>query len=258
MYRPAPFPRALVAPLLASLLLTSGCSGCRTGSDTDETPGSGAATAGPPVAQDAGPAESIDSRQAANPARGLRARIDLSRQRVEGRFHQVAFEAERVEGGRARARYWVDGQDASVGVAIEGPERGSIEWRGKTLDGYGPLTDSERETLAQLEQHLPARTLALVPLDLACAPGADKLDPAIAAALLMPFQMRLKYRTPASDVEQTIVRTARHSRCQYFVSPLDERDPARTPSPMVAALSFEQPVPMVYGFFPFDGEGQAE
>jgi hypothetical protein len=161
--------------------------------------------------------------------------------------------------GTAEARYRLSGPSDPFGevtVTIQGPDAGSISYGGLTIDGYGPLTGEEREALEALASSPLADALAMVPLDLACQEGADDLPPEVGAALLMPWQMLLKYLVP--ERLEVIHAYADRSVCSYFPSldePIEDRKPA--PSPSIMMLSYETVIPLVYGHFPFDGEGQA-
>lgn len=186
------------------------------------------------------------------PPEGLQAAIDIEDQSVSGRFRSLRFEARSVGKGQATASFErVSGM--TLVATIEGPKRGTLEWRGASLDGFGPATTEELEVMAHYADRLKADELALIPLDLACLPGADELDPAVGAALLLPWQVLLKYQ-PEGEIP-TPREAAASSQCQYLFSPLDAVDMGRVPSPSVVALSTEQPVPAAVGYFPFDREG---
>ncbi len=189
---------------------------------------------------------------AAGAERGLHATIDIGKQMVSGSFGGVRFIAERTGKSTARAVFEVR-DDLTVTTIIEGPEDGRIELGGLTIDGYGSLTEPEQRALDELLASDLWRALALIPLDLACRPEAPDLEPVVGAALLMPMQMLLKYRFP--DLEAELHRLARRSECGHFRGVLSEPDPAKVPSPNVVALTFEQPIPMALGYFPFDGKG---
>lgn len=189
-------------------------------------------------------------------AHGLRAAIDVGAQAVEGELEGVRFEARASGETGAWARFWWQGEaDAALAVAVEGPASGSMEWKGVRLDGYGALSAAEEEALLDLEQALPAMTVARIALDLACREGAGELPPAVGAALLMPTQMALKYRTPSAQLAPAIRRMAAQSECQHLRGPLETIDPERSPAPGIVALSDAAPIPLAAGYFPFDGEG---
>lgn len=234
---------------VAVLLALGAVGGC--GGD-----GEGPEAVGEAVVEPA-PGEEHAQAAGAGPAFRLRAEIDPRRGQVEGSLEGVGFEAGAEGETGARARFWWEGEeDSALAVAIEGPAAGSMEWKGVRLDGYGALSAAEEEALVDLEQALPATTVARIALDLACREGAEELSPAVGAALLMPTQMALKYRTPSSHLAEAIARMAHQSECQYLRGPLDTIDPERAPAPGVVALSGESPLPMAAGYFPFDGEGQ--
>lgn len=186
------------------------------------------------------------------PPEGLRAVINVEDQSVSGRFRSLRFEARLTGEERASATFErIEGM--TLVATIDGPKTGTLEWRGASLDGFGPATDDELEVMAHYADRLKADELALIPLDLACLPGADELDPAVGAALLLPWQVLLKYQ-PEGEIP-TPREAAASSQCQYLFSPLDAVDMGRVPSPSVVALSTEQPVPAAVGYFPFDREG---
>lgn len=186
------------------------------------------------------------------PPQGLEAAINVEDHSVAGRFNRLRFEA-RLDGqGQAVATFErVAGM--TLVSTVDGPRQATLQWRSTTVDGFGPLSDDESEAVAHFADRLKADELARIPLDLACRPGAAELDPAVGAALLLPWQVLLKYQ-PEGEIP-TPREAATSSQCQYLFSPLDAVDMGRVPSPSVVALSTEQPVPAAVGYFPFDREG---
>jgi hypothetical protein len=134
-----------------------------------------------------------------------------------------------------------------------GPRRGELSWRGRRLRGGPPLAPADAAALDELARSPLAGALARVPLDLACRPGADELHPALGSALLLPWQMVLAYATV--DVPAAVREAAGRSECQHFRG-LSEPTAGRVPSPAVVALSFEAPLPVAAGYFPFDSGDQ--
>jgi len=234
------------------LVMSAVLSGCGWG--TSSEPEDDGAAAGPGVAEAERQSEQRAGAPAPAAAERLRADIDPARQRVSGEFAAVRFEAERAGPARAKARF--ERNREVLTAVIEGPRSGTILWKDVAIRGMGARAAPELKALAEIEKSFPPKTLALIALDLACAPGANELDPAVGAALLMPWQTLLKYR--ASNPAIAPRALAADSACQHFRRPADERDPRRTPSPTVVALTFELPIPMAVGYFPFDAEGQVE
>lgn len=186
------------------------------------------------------------------PPQGLEAAINFENHSVAGRFNRLRFEARLVGQGQAVATFErVAGM--TLVSTVDGPRQATLQWRGTTVDGFGPLSDDESQSIAHFADRLKVDELARIPLDLACLPGTAELDPAVGAALLLPWQVLLKYQ-PEGEIP-TPREAAASSQCQYLFSPLDAVDMGRVPSPSVVALSTEQPVPAAVGYFPFDREG---
>lgn len=129
--------------------------------------------------------------------------------------------------------------------------RATVQWLGQEIDGHGPLDEFTMPALQQLAASNLADALAYVPLELGCLPP-DEVDPALVAALLVPWQMLLKY--VHTDRVERVEALATRVSCTYGlgVPKEDFRSAVRTLS-----LSRESPVPTVFGFFPFDGIGAA-
>lgn len=239
--------------IAALLLMLGSISGC--GGDGEE-PNEVVRTEGTKIDPNPQSQEEMATAAKAEQPFGLRAQIDVQSRQVEGSLEGVAFEAQAEGGTGAVARLWWEGDTESVlVVTIEGPATGSMTWKGVRLDGYGALTAAEQGALEDLEQALPAMTVARIALDLACQEETGELPAAVGAALVMPTQMSLKYRTPSSAIGEAIARMAAQSECQHGRKPLDTIDPERVPAPGFVALSDEAPIPMASGYFPFDGEG---
>jgi hypothetical protein len=123
----------------------------------------------------------------------------------------------------------------------------AITWKGVTIDGFGALTQTEEQALQSLAQSGLAEALAMIPLDASC--GAVELDPAAAQALLLPWQIVLKYSSchSASDARAMGEKSA----CSYFNN-LDT-----TKMPKYIFMSKNDPIPYVFGSAPFDEIGAA-
>lgn len=124
-----------------------------------------------------------------------------------------------------------------------------VQWLGEEFGGHGEIGAYERALLEQLAASGLADALASVPLELGCRPPGD-FEPGMVAALLVPWQMLLKY-VHADRVGRARAAAERVS-CEYSIgpSPVTNLSPART-----VVLSNESPVPNVFGYFPFDAEG---
>lgn len=174
--------------------------------------------------------------------------------RVEGRFGAVRFEAEATEAAGARARYWLDeAESGSLTVTITSETEGVVAWAGRSFDGQGALAEDAVAALETLAGSSLAQAVARIPLDLACRPDAEPIPAAVGAALLMPWQLLLKY---AVDQPVEAARAqALQSTCGYF-----ERRTAAGPlmsaHPQLLMLSRDQPIPMALPYLPLDGAGQ--
>ena len=171
---------------------------------------------------------------------------------VTGRFttgslKTVIFSAT-PQGGGAEARIQIEGTSQEVRVKIYSEERGEITWNGVTIDGYGILTPQETEALNDLSLNELGTALACISLEMGCK--SNGASSSALAALLMPWQMLLKYTT--SDPEGSVRRMAEQSTCNYF----NFSDSNNLPTSIL--LSDEVQIPVVFGYFPFNAEGAAE
>jgi hypothetical protein len=171
---------------------------------------------------------------------------------VTGRFttsslKTVVFSAA-PQGGGAEARIQIEGTSQEVRAKIYSEERGEITWSGVTIDGYGILTPQEAEALNDLSLNELGTALACISLEMGCK--SNGASSSALAALLMPWQMLLKYTT--SDPEGSVRRMAEQSSCNYF----NFCDSNNLPTSIV--LSYEVSIPVVFGYFPFNAEGAAE
>lgn len=192
--------------------------------------------------------------EAREPAARLVYTVHDEGRRVEGSFGALRFEASANDDGTAGARYWLDGADAdALQVAITSEREGRVDWAGQAFDGRGPLAADRVALLEALAAGPMFPGLARVPLDLACRPEAEVVPPAVGAALLMPWQLLLKYALdqPAEAARTTALR----ADCAYF----DRRQPGSplaVPYPHLVSLSQEERIPVAVPFLPFDGKGQ--
>lgn len=174
--------------------------------------------------------------------------------RVEGSFGDLRFEASAGEDGGAEARFWMaDAPDDALQVAIASEREGRVDWAGQGFDGRGALAPEATAVLESLAAGPMFPGLARIPLDFACRPEAETVPPALGAALLMPWQLLLKYAIdqPAEAARTTALR----ADCAYF----DRRQPGSplaVPYPHLVSLSHEERIPVAVPFLPFDGKGQ--
>ena len=168
---------------------------------------------------------------------------------LNGASTPLQFSSTSEGNGKAKASYRLGDGSAEVTVDLQGGDKGTIVWKGITIDGYGPLTPQEEAAIRELASGDLGTALALTPLDLGCL-AKDK-DPAALAALLMPWQMVLKYAVP--NRTEKMQALAQGSACSYY-----ENLAGSKPSPGLVLLSNEDPVPYVYEYFPFDEEGAVE
>ena len=164
-----------------------------------------------------------------------------------GEGDALSFEVSRDGLGGASASFsWPDGTTVSASVS---GEMGWVLVGDVSVDGYGAPSQEERDALDVLRA-LPGDGLALLPLDLACA--ETDIEPAELAALLLPWQMLLKF----TDERGTVIGDrAAASACSYFP---DVEEPGSAPRPDLLRLSYDNPIPNVFGFFPFDAEGAVD
>lgn len=166
----------------------------------------------------------------------------------------VAVSARRTPDGHGEAVYSFGNQE--VTALVTGYDEGTVSWDGETLSGKGGLSENQMEALHAIAQSKLAAALTMTSLELACRPGAEKVDPAAAAALLLPWQLMLKYLTSYP------MAVARHyaalTSCAYFpdvTAPPDTSAAARAPEPNVMVLNNESPLPATLLYFPLDREG---
>ncbi|MBI5638786.1 MAG: fibronectin type III domain-containing protein [Nitrospirae bacterium] len=155
--------------------------------------------------------------------------------------------------GKATASILLDSSQKQLSVSLSEPGKGSITWNGLTMDGNGSLSASEKSAITDLASGELSKAIALIPLEIGCR--ATGMDPSAAAALLMPWQMVLKYNS--TDRLTAVQNTAVNSSCRYFTD-LATNSLNGLEVPSLVILSNETPIPHVYGYFPLDGEGALE
>ncbi|MGA7304334.1 MAG: hypothetical protein WBW88_05645 [Rhodothermales bacterium] len=169
-------------------------------------------------------------------------------------YGDVAVSARRTPDGHGEAVYSLG--DQKVTALVTGYDEGTVSWDGVTLGGKGALSVQQMDALREMGGSKLAAALTMTSLELACRPGAEGVDPAAAAALLLPWQLMLKYLTsyPMAVARQYAALTS----CAYFpdvTAPRDTSAAARAPEPNVMVLNNESPLPATLLYFPLDGEG---
>jgi hypothetical protein len=126
----------------------------------------------------------------------------------------------------------------------------TLGWNGVVLDGMGTLSGDEQAALEHLMISEMAHGLELIPLDAGCQ-VVPELEPRQVAALLVPLQMRFKYQV--TDRQAEAERLIALSACDYSGGQVAE-------GKKVSSVMFspENPIPVVFGYFPFDAEGAVE
>jgi hypothetical protein len=178
---------------------------------------------------------------------------------LEGTFmtadakHYVRFSVKTLSTGAAEARFESDDETCLLTASVTGSEQGKVTWSGMEIDGMGELTAAEREALTRLNASHLVDALVRVPLDLGCDPD---LAPEHLAALLLPWQLLLKYDTSPDSRVSAVSSLGSRSQCKYFT---DERIDDRAGSLMgPMQLGEDRWFPNVFGYFPFDEKGALE
>jgi hypothetical protein len=126
----------------------------------------------------------------------------------------------------------------------------NLAWNGANLDGMGALTSEEQAALNDLMESDLAHSLEMIPLDIACQ-GEENIDAKQVAALLIPLQMHYKYAVTERWAEsQELIAL---SQCEYGNGEESEGE-----NTSLIMLSPSTPIPVVFGYFPFDEEGAVE
>lgn len=159
----------------------------------------------------------------------------------------VSFTARPSGTGSAEATYALDTTQIAVSI---GPGAAFLEIDGVQIDGKGPLLDAEQAMLDKLGGDPSAAALALVPLELGCQ--SRSVDAAVVAALVLPWQIGMKYGVQGLSTDPRTY--TRQTGCRYFVDPTaTEVPPARRHGAFL--LSDEAPFPVVFGFSTLDVVG---
>jgi len=149
-----------------------------------------------------------------------------------------------------KASFRLEGAPESESLIVTVTEAGeaNMTWAGVTMDGLGALTKEERAALMDYFQVSDLLSgLSFIPLDIACQ-GEDKIDDRQLAALLFPLQMHFKY--VISERAGTANYLAERSACNYAPSEDD-----LVSEPLIIQMTSAMPVPVVFGYFPFDEAG---
>lgn len=148
------------------------------------------------------------------------------------------------------ATFQLDGGSDSetLTVDLSDEQTASMVWNGTTIDGFGGLNQAQQSAFNDLVSSSISDGLKMIPLDIACL-GEDEIDPKQVAALLVPLQMRFKYLITDRDAESQKLLDL--SQCGYGENREDE------PGSLIL-VSRAAPVPVVFGYFPFDAEGAVE
>jgi hypothetical protein len=162
--------------------------------------------------------------------------------------HEMSFRV--TEDGTATFQMEGTPDDQILIAELLDKDIASITWGGVIIDGVGPLTDAERQALSNLMESDMVHGLKYIPLDMACR-GEQVVSARQLAALLFPLQMRFKYMV--EDRVDEALQLMRLSQCAYGNQ--EDESPV---NPSLIKLSASQPVPVVIGYFPFDGEGAVE
>jgi hypothetical protein len=150
------------------------------------------------------------------------------------------------------AGFWLEDEPEEnlLTVDYRTPDNPRIFWSGQTLDGMGPLSAEESTGFSELAMSDMVFGLAMIPLDIACQPEG-MVDPLQAAALLYPLQLRFKYQIGERVASANMYSIL--SVCNYG----EENDELNL-NPSLIMMSPSSPVPVVFGYFPFDAEGAIE
>lgn len=166
-----------------------------------------------------------------------------------GDHPKVKFESIEVGENQYEAKLQILPEGGVVQISMTSPTEASVTWNGQTFDGLGALSSEEREALVLMQGEL-ADLLVLPVLALGCTDHEGELG--VTAALLVPYQMVSKYLISNRVEEAT--RLAALAPCAYGFEGVSYD----LPRSETISFSVEDPVPNVFGFFPFDGEGSAD
>ncbi len=154
------------------------------------------------------------------------------------------------ETGVATATISTEDGAALVESEVVSRDEGSIRIGDVVIDGFGALSSSEAAALSQLAANDSVRSLALIPLELGCL-DTDADTAQQRAALLLPWQILIKYEPSFGDVTAIAV----DSSCHYFS---EQHNPEQMTTHGGLQLASEDPIPNLFGFFPLDAEGSVQ
>jgi len=118
------------------------------------------------------------------------------------------------------------------------------------VDGMGVLTREEQVAMDDLFNHSMMKSLAMIPLDIACQEDV-KISEEQMAMLVYPLQMLFKYNVAQRSA--FAAELASLSECDYG----GDQESADQEINRILMMP-SSPVPVVFGYFPFDPEGAKE
>ena len=158
-----------------------------------------------------------------------------------------------VDTGTVAAQF--TGSDgSSLAVELKSETEVLLTLDGHKISGAGKIEAADTLALTTLGKSELGLSVALVALELGCK-GQKNITDKEWAALLVPWQMLVKYDPYYPDTREL----ERESSCKYLYNPIRDEDQTASPAvlPQTLMLSLEDPIPHVFGIFPFDGEGAA-
>jgi hypothetical protein len=183
-------------------------------------------------------------------ARGGEIDEGVERFTIPGTDQKVSYQISE----EGEAIFWLEDQPdlEPLTSRVISEERGSLEWNGARLDGYGELDGEQSAVLAEMFDSPYGQAVPLIALENACR-SDNNLTAQQLAALLYPWQMHLKY-SPVDRVEEARRMWDASGCADAFNQPPEEMD-EDTP---ILIYSGDAPIPVVFGYFPFDPEGAFE
>ena len=163
----------------------------------------------------------------------------------------VSFTAEKDGENAATAVFTTP--DGELRVEVTSEDTAEMTWQGTTLTGYGVPDYDGEAALAMLAEGVVAEAIAMIPLELGCA--ATAVANPVAAAVVFPWQMRIKYVD--GDRATSVPEAADRASCAYSDEAAWSATAPRSPGNGVLRLSVETPIPNVFGYFAFDESGEA-
>jgi hypothetical protein len=169
-------------------------------------------------------------------------------------FHsgQAGVQLTAISGSASGSQATLNLVGSTEQIVVSMPDKDHVQmlWGGQVITGNGALPAPAVAALTQLAPSPLLQASALAALELGCSsqPDANQL-----AVLLAPWQLVMKY-VQADRIEQ-VKALASRSSCAYFADPTK---PTAAPAPALMSLSFDDPIPNVFGIFPLDGIGAVE